>query len=153
MSKEYLEALEKLDHTLCLNNNEGYLKFCVSDIDCQSVGEMVRCLNKVESALHRLESIDNANPSEALECLDLLAKQIELDEDTDYWEIRNAHKTVENALLKAQKEHKDLEIIKKFIWVEDGKLKCGRYADIEIELEEEDFESEEEFDLLKEVLK
>jgi hypothetical protein len=61
---------------------------------------------------NRLESIDNANPSEALECLDKIAKQIELDEDTDYWEIRNAHKTVENALLKAQKEHKALEIIK-----------------------------------------
>ena len=48
---------------------------------------------------------------------------------------------------------KALEIIKEnIIWVEDGKLKCGRYADIEIELEEEDFESKEEFNLLKEVL-
>ena len=29
---------------------------------------------------------------------------------------------------------------------------CGRYADTEIELEEEDFENKEEFNLLKEVL-
>ena len=49
---------------------------------------------------------------EALECLDKLAKQIELDEDTDYLEIRNAHITVEQALLKAEKEHKALEIMK-----------------------------------------
>ena len=51
-----------------------------------------------------------------------------------------------------EKKVKALEIIKRFIWVEDGKLKCGRYADIEIELEEEDFESKEQFNLLKEVL-
>ncbi len=31
----------------------------------------------IEQALQRLESIDNAEPSEALECLDKLAKQIE----------------------------------------------------------------------------
>ena len=40
---------------------------------------------------------------EALECLDKLAKQIELDEDTDYWEIRNAHITVEQALQRLEK--------------------------------------------------
>ena len=43
-----------------------------------------------------------------------------------------------------------LEIIKgKVIWVENGKLMCGRYADTEIELEEDDFEDKKEFNLLK----
>ena len=51
-----------------------------------------------------------------------------------------------------EKSLKALDIIKKFIWVEDDKLKCGRFGDIEIELDESDFESKEEFNLLKEVL-
>ena len=71
---------------------EDYADSCIEECDL------------VIKALQRLESIDNANPSEALECLDKLAKQIELDEDTDFWEIRNAHKTVEQALLKAQEQ-------------------------------------------------
>lgn len=52
-----------------------------------------------------------------------------------------------------EKYLKALEIIKRFIWVEDGKLNCGRYCDVEIELDEEDFEDEEELKLLLEVLK
>lgn len=49
--------------------------------------------------------------SKELEALEKLAKQVELDEDTDFFEIRNAYKTVEEALIQAQK-HKDiLEII------------------------------------------
>lgn len=56
--------------------------------------------------------------------------------------------------LKTMEKHlQALEIIKRFIWVEDDKLMCGRYGDVEIELDESDFEDEEEFDLLKEVLK
>ena len=72
---------------------------------------------------NRLESIDNAESSEALKCLDKIAKQIELDEDTDYWEIRNAHKTVENALIKAQKEHNSLNLLMQ-------ELDCKDFADL-----------------------
>ena len=72
----------------------------------------------IEEGLQRLESIDNTKYSEALKCLDKLAKQIELDEDTDYWEIRKSHKTVENSLIKAEKEHNALEIIKKKLGLE-----------------------------------
>lgn len=74
--------------------------------------QILKDRDKVLNALTELQSIKEANPSEALKCLDKLAKQIELDEDTDFWEIRNAHKTVEQALIKAEKEHKALEIIK-----------------------------------------
>ena len=91
MSKEYLEAFNGLfDLIHCQDSFEKAQKY----------------YDVIEQALNRLEAIDNVNPSEALECLDKIAKQIELDEDTDYWEIRNAHKTVENALIKAQKEEK-----------------------------------------------
>ena len=153
-----------------------------------------------------LEAIDNTNPSEALECLDKLVKQIELDEDTDYWEIRNAHITVEQALLelqsikeanpsealecleeigfaplneccgypytrisdeyyedfntikqallKAEKEHKALEIIKKnknikFSFYENG---SGKHYKIEFDKTRNQTITKEEFNFLKEVL-
>ena len=49
-------------------------------------------------------------------------------------------------------EHKALEIVKKFVWVEDGEIHLGLYADSEIILSKDDFETQEEYDLLNEVL-
>ena len=53
-----------------------------------------------------------------------------------------------------EKELKALEIIKEysFVFVENGQLKSGKYGDIEILLDESDFETKEEYELLKEVL-
>ena len=47
-----------------------------------------------------------------------------------------------------------LEIIKEqgFLFVEKGQLYCGRYGDIEVLLEEDDFQDKHEYELLKEVL-
>ena len=58
------------------------------------------------------------------------------------------------AIEKIEKELKALEIIKKdsFVFVEKGELKSGKYADIELLLDETDFENQEEYELLKEVL-
>ena len=160
MSKEYLEAFRGFkygmitDNAVCITKSYFDDKFPI-----------------IEQALQRLEAIDNAEPSEALKCLDKIAKQIELDEDTDYWEIRNAHKTVENALIKAQKEHKALEIIKeKYPNVVEVKL-CKDYEHYKLRMSSKhDTEivkidwndkslldyllllTEEEFNLLKEVL-
>ena len=46
-----------------------------------------------------------------------------------------------------------LEIIKEqgFLFVEKGQLYCGRYGDIEVLLEEDDFQDKHEYELLKEV--
>ena len=46
-----------------------------------------------------------------------------------------------------------LEIIKehRFLFVEKGQLYCGRYGDIEVLLEEDDFQDKHEYELLKEV--
>ena len=46
-----------------------------------------------------------------------------------------------------------LEIIKEqgLLFVEKGQLYCGRYGDIELLLEEDDFQDEHEYELLKEV--
>ena len=47
-----------------------------------------------------------------------------------------------------------LEIIKKhsFLFVEKEKLYCGKYGDVELLLDEDDFENKQEYDLLKEWL-
>ena len=53
-----------------------------------------------------------------------------------------------------EKELKVLGIIKdKFVWFENGKLYVGVRGDVEITLNKEDFDSEEECELLEEVLK
>ena len=56
MSKEYLEALKTIKIKCHPNSNPSPL------VDS--------ALDTIEEALQRLESIDNANPSEALECLE-----------------------------------------------------------------------------------
>lgn len=80
--------------------------------------------------------------SKELESLERIENEYSIDEAVFY---KEDFKQVRKGL-------KALEIIKRFIWVEDGKLNCGRYCDVEIELDEEDFEDEEELNLLKEVL-
>lgn len=53
------------------------------------------------------------------------------------------------------KNLKVLEIIKNygFVFAKKGQLYCGRLGDLELELDEDDFDSKEEFDLLKECFK
>ena len=151
MSKE-LEALE--DIILYLNASEPKGLYCEN-------------IETIQQALLELQSIKKAKPSEALECLDKLVKQIELDEDTDYWEIRNAHITVEQALLKAEKEHKALEILKRNIKVSFDYVKEGKdisfalvfYIDnkkniyiVDEAIKEQNPEHFTELELLKEVL-
>lgn len=74
-----------------------------------------------------------------------------------YYEYVNLEKEpVSKRILQAKCEEieKVFNVIKgKFIWVENNKLMCGRYADTEIELEERDFENKEEFNTLKEFFK
>ena len=53
---------------------------------------------------------------------------------------------------KVEKELKALEIIKDFVWIENDEIHIGLYGDSEIVLRENDFESKEKYDLLKEML-
>ena len=57
-------------------------------------------------------------------------------------------------LNKIKKDLEALEIIKEqgFLFVEKGQLYCGRYGDIEVLLEEDDFQDKQEYELLKEVI-
>ena len=112
---------------------------------------------QVEKALHRLESIDNAEPSEALECLMYLK--------AEFRDYPSAFNSIKNALLKAQKEHKALEIIKEknvnmFGFKRDIKQLGNRFTYKYYQSNLGNYHSgfdiqeltEEEFNLLKEVL-
>ena len=52
-----------------------------------------------------------------------------------------------------KKELEELEIIKehRFLFVEKGQLYVGRCCDVELLVEEDDFQDEQEYELLKEV--
>ena len=58
-----------------------------------------------------------------------------------------------NAENQIEKDLKALEIIKehRFLFVEKGQLYVGKCCDVELLLEEDDFEDEHEYELLKEV--
>ena len=86
MSKKYLEAFKRLNE----DDSDYALKQATKDIE--TVGQ----------ALQRLESIDNANPSEALNITKATEKYTGIDLSI-----------VKQALLKAQEQEKVLEIIKK----------------------------------------
>ena len=193
MSKE-LEALKELEKVID--------EITISNADLRNTLKTSILIATIEQGLTRLEQIDNANPSEALEDFKIIKfKTINAGYDYGYevWDkieqalinFNNITKQINDtngksaicllnkikdklndytynnileALLKTQslerendvlekkskEQEKVLESIKnKIIWVENDKLMCGRYADIEIELEEDDFENREEFELLK----
>lgn len=57
------EALERLNHTLCLNNIRGNIEYGIDSsdnpIDCQNVEEMSSYFDVLEQALARLAIYDN----------------------------------------------------------------------------------------------
>lgn len=94
MSKEYLEAWNFI--------KDQMPNFTFSHL----VTEMAKNTDIVDNALNRLESIDNSNPSEALEILDdfkngLINKEIGMVMFQQYWFFNQIEK-VKQALLKAQ---------------------------------------------------
>ena len=142
MSKKYLESLEKIKQEF--NCDPEYYGLGVD-------------FEIVESALNRLETIDNAEPSEALECLMYLK--------AEFRDYPSAFNSIKNALLKAQKEHKALEIIKEknvnmFGFKRDIKQLGNRFTYKYYQSNLGNYHSgfniqeltEEEFNLLKEVL-
>ena len=148
MSKEYLEALEKL-------------------LDGYSKGMAGRSYyDTIKQALQRLESIDNSKPSETLEILDdfkngLVNKETGMIMFNQVW-FKNQIDTIKQALLKAQENEKVLEIIKKKR-IDIGLLKhCEYHTEYNVEIAEHNDElktyqdwwyrkelTKEEFDLLK----
>ena len=94
---KYLEALERL-----AMSDDLHIK------ECERLGiGLTEDFYTVEQELQRLEAIDNANPSEALECLRNLEDNIIIVENTD--EAYKNVTTIKQALLKAQEPKKYLK--------------------------------------------
>lgn len=75
---KYRIALWKLDHTICMNSNEGNIRWNIDDInlyrddetgkvsgydsndtDCKGIEEAIDCLELLEEALNKLEQVTN----------------------------------------------------------------------------------------------
>lgn len=125
MSKEYLEAFETV------YNNIDYL---TSDIVIED-DEVNGCLMTIKEqlltikqALLRLEAIDNAKPSEALELAEWLECDLQATNDLvtrtingyDYLDILE---TIKQALIKAEKEHNSLNLLMQ-------ELDCKDFAEL-----------------------
>ena len=102
MNKEYLDSLERLAMP-----DELHIK------ECKKLGiGLTEDYDVVEQALKRLEAIDNANPSEALECLEKVYSRLpqwDLSRNVDQCNI------IKQALLKAQELVNENELLKAFI--------------------------------------
>ena len=137
MSKE-LEALERLKTAPSFMGGTAEYQFCT-----KSETPLMQDYETVKQALQRLESIDNATLNEALNVLKATEKYTGIDLTA-----------VKNALIKAQKEHKALEVLKKIIdfdLVEIGSRKICIYSDDD-NGDVVKMISEEEFNALEEVL-
>lgn len=97
-----LKALETID------------KYVDKDYDYCQRGDYDKDYKVVEQELQRLEAIDNAKPSEALETLkDMLIGNGVNDNINDY--VDNLILPIEQALLKAQEQEELLDYITRFI--------------------------------------
>ncbi len=102
MNKE-LEALKRIRQETC---PATYM----ADFDKNE------CCDVIEQSLQRLEAIDNANPSEALKCLEKIIDN--LDDYADFEIKQEANEyidTIKQALLKAQELEKENELLKEII--------------------------------------
>ena len=150
-NKEYIEAFGRIASHVEYDNDSPYDALCLEN-DYKLVDE----------ALERLEQIDNAEPSEALECLEKLAThRIEYREAFEFGFTKTMpfkstieFNAIKQALLKAQIEHKALDIIKEKC-VDVFRIKYYITSNKINELEEYKRDrnlADEELELLKEVL-
>jgi len=104
MSKEYLEALKRMEYFV--NEEMGIKTFKQSGWHIEGTDDY----ELVKEALQRLESIDNANPSEALKCLERIkAYFLNKTKEIDFQDLRD----IEQALIKAQEQEKENAYIEK----------------------------------------
>ena len=119
-------------------------------------------LLEIKQCLKRLEAIDNAEPSEALNGLEFICKILNEKRIDVKWLFKKDYNTIKQALLQAQKDRKALEIIKEknvacdLFWNDfvDNGFGYHYYLEKWYKFQSTDNKklTEEEFNLLKEVL-
>ena len=120
MSKE-LEALERIDNTLCLNNIKGKLEFGIDTeehTDCDSVIGMTEDLESIKQALIKAEKEHNS--------LNLLMQELDC---KDFADLRKYARCGYEKINKKYLKWEDLEFTNK---VKEMKVKLG---DITYEIE------------------
>ena len=134
MSKE-LDELER-----------GIIEFeKVLEDDCNNEW-LKRVVAGMKKCYQRLEAIDTANPSEALECLEKpIIRFARTSEDIDFKDYEE-YDTIKQSLLKAQEQEKVLEIINE----KEVNISSLKAYDLEeYNMIYENKLTQEEFDLLK----
>ena len=101
MSKEYLEAFKNLKQELYYSPNQ------IPDID--------KWHEIIEQALERLESIENAEPSEAIKHMEFICKILKEKGIDVKWVFKEDYTTIKQALLKLQELANENELLKAFI--------------------------------------
>lgn len=109
MSKEYLEDL------IIEFDELGF----EPTILCDQQKEIESFRNRLKQVLDYLKSLDNANPSEALECLERFfnSRKIYEPNNTFVFDCITCLNSIKQALLKAQEQEKILDILKRIIKV------------------------------------
>ena len=101
MSKEYLEALERIIENRIID---------IEGIERSDGTSYEKDIETIETALKRLEQIDNSKPSEALECLEILYNMIDGGWDRRD-KIDNTYNTIKQTLTNQLPKEVVLQII------------------------------------------
>lgn len=127
-----LQVMTCLDSLLNRANHDEYLQRIGKKEALRFLEENSKYADIIKSNLQRLESIDNANPSEALECVEEFIEDnknsIEVSKannyKTDYLEIKKKKLIIiKQALLKAEKEHNSVNLLMQ-------ELDCKDFAEL-----------------------
>ncbi len=113
MSKEYLEALEKIEEVLDSYNITSY---------------WFKELDNIKQALQRLNAIENSNPSEAIKCLEEICNDKTIHDYILYNCLDEGFTTVIHSLLKVQDLEKENAYIEKLLQVIKQEFKLELYA-------------------------
>lgn len=154
---EPLQSYDKIDNTLCLNNNLCNIEFAIDkdeNLDCKNAYEMTECLDNINQALIELQAIKNSSPSDALYCLENIRKDI-YDFYTDFLDDISI---IKQALIKAQENEKVLNIIKKHFNIKFDDLDWGKLVNIQAKEDDGEWDCtatadlidyQEDFDVLR----
>ena len=162
-----LEALEKIDHTICLNNLAKNIVWNIDKeekCDCESIEQFVECYDAIEKELTQAEEdrkiLDIFKNAIKFERKDfVITSEHDDDKDTFSYFLKPLYKMVEKEINEEQqkalrkwvlknicpKELKALDVIKKYFWLEDFQDFIAFNGMLPKVLKEE-------YDLLKEVL-
>ena len=125
MSKE-LEYIQRQIDIVKQQVKGSKVKFIVTDTVTKHQYDYyereLQTLESIEQALQRLEAIDNSNPSEALKCLESI-EDVLWDDDFHYQRHSKLLDTIEQSLIKAEKEHNSINLLMQ-------ELDCKDFAEL-----------------------